>query len=110
MTRYEKESIGILRKLFHVTPPQKLEGVHLNTGGMFWELDGKTDFPAFLNALDYLLSKDSILYFESGAPRGELRAFLGTHSVLEQIHIAVGTIWPRPYYYHILATSEILQL
>ncbi len=100
--------MGILRKIFHVTPPEELEGIHLNTDGMFWELEGKTDFPAVLNALNYLLPKDSILYFEGGAPPVKLRIFLGTHSVPEQIHIAVGTIWPRPDYYHVPATRENL--
>ncbi len=43
---------------------------------------------------------------EDGSPSGQLLDFLNTKSIPEQAHVAVGTLWPRPQYYHVPVTTE----
>jgi len=100
--------MGIVRKLFNATPKEELSGIRLNAEEPFWEIEGETNFPSLLNALKDLLDEDSILYFEGGSPRGELLDFIKNNSIPEQTHIAVGTLWPRPAYYHIPASVNNL--
>ena len=98
--------MGIFGRLFRCTPKEELNGIKLNLDEPFWELTGKTDFPALFRALHEILPENSILYFEGGSPSGQLLDFLNTKSVPEQTHVAVSTIWPRPDYYHVPATAE----
>lgn len=74
----------------------------------FWELDGNTDFPSVLRALVALLPEGSVLYFEDGRPTGRLLEFIESHRIDPQSHVAAGTIWPRPWFYHIPATAANL--
>jgi hypothetical protein len=98
--------MGILGKLFHVTPKKELNGIKLNLNEPFWELEGDTDFAALLSALPEILTENSILYFEGGSPSGPLLDFLHSQSIPEQTHVAIGTIWPRPRCYHVPATAD----
>ena len=100
--------MGLLSRLFHSTPKKELKGIRLNIEQPFWELDGSMDFPSLLRALINLLPEGSILYFEDGHTRGRLLEFIESHRIDEQSHLAVGTLWPRPRYYHIPATAENL--
>ncbi len=98
--------MGLFGRLFRVTPKEELKGIKLNLDEPFWELTGKTGFSALFRALHEIISENSVLYFEGGSPGGELLTFLKTKSIPEQTHVAVGTIWPRPDYYHVPATAE----
>lgn len=100
--------MGWLGRLLGVTPKEDLEGIHLDTRQAFWELDGRTDFPHLLRALDDLLPEESILYFEDGSPGKALLAFLKAHKAPQQTHVAVGTLWPKPACYHVPATRQNL--
>jgi hypothetical protein len=100
--------MGWLRRLFGVTPKEELDGVRLDTSKAFWELTGTTDFPHLFHALADFLPEGSVLYMEGGSPNEQLRGFLSAHAVDELTHVAVGTIWPRPTYYHVPATRENL--
>jgi hypothetical protein len=77
-------------------------------GRPFWEVSGKTDFPALLMALPELLPEECVLYFEGGWPSGELLKFLQEHSVPERAHVAYGTIWPKPSVFHLPATLKTM--
>ena len=100
--------MGWLARLFGATPKEELDGIRLNTREPYWELEGKTDFPLLLRALVDLVPDDSMLYFEGGFPEGKLLDFFNAKAVPEQTHVAVGTIWPRPRYYHVPATAQNL--
>jgi hypothetical protein len=100
--------MGWVHKLLHITPKEELKGISLNLTVPFWKLEGKTDFPSLFRALRDLLPDGCILYFEGGYPRGRLFDFFNAQAVPEQTHVAVGTLWPRPDYYHIPATTENL--
>jgi hypothetical protein len=59
-------------------------------------------------ALDGWLPEGSVLYFESGYPDAEIEAFMAENAIAEQVHIALGTIWPRPRVFHVPGTSEMV--
>jgi len=100
--------MGWLSRLLNPTPQEELNGIQLDTANRHWELDGETRFAALLRALADLLPAGSILYFEDGLHDQALLAFFAEHAIPEQTHIAVGTLWPRPAYYHVPATPENL--
>jgi hypothetical protein len=85
-----------------------MEDIRLDTSRPFWELSGQTDFPSLVTALALLLPKGCVLYFEDGSPTGELAQFLRACAIPKGVHIAHGTIWPRPSVVHVPATSETL--
>ena len=103
--------MGFFARLFNVVPKDEREGICLDTRRPHWKVSRARDLPAFLRALVELLPEDSILSLEDGSPPGQLRQFLDDKAVLEQSHVAMGTVWPRPSVFHVPATAEnLLQL
>ena len=100
--------MGWLAKLFNAVPKEEANGLELDTNHPFWEVSEAEDFPSLFKALINLLPEGSVLYFEGGSPSGELESFFGQNSIGEQAHIAIGTMWPRPDIFHVLATKENL--
>jgi hypothetical protein len=100
--------MGLFAKIFGAVSREEMRGIRLDMTCPFWEVSGKTDFPAFLTALPKLLPAESVLYFEGGAPSGDLLEFLREHGIPERTHVAYGTIWPRPTVFHLPATSETM--
>ena len=98
--------MGIFSRLLSLIPPP--EGIRLDIRGTFWELDGDTNFSALLSALDILLPPGCVLYCEGGSPTGSLLNFLRQHSIPEQVHVARGTIWPKPRAFHVPASQATL--
>lgn len=74
----------------------EMSGFRLDMTHPFWEVSGKTDFSSLLAALPDLLPGECVLFFEGGSPTGELVKFLQEHEIPERLHIAYGTIWPKP--------------
>jgi hypothetical protein len=99
--------VGILAKLFGATSREELKGIVLGQDAA-WEVSTARDFPSLLRALPLLLPNDAILYLEGGSPPQEIKAFLDTRCVPERLHLAMGTIWPRPETFHLPATTENL--
>jgi len=99
--------VGILAKLFGATPREQLKGVSLGRNAR-WEVSPVRDFPLLLEALPRILPQGAILYLEGGTPPKEISAFLNSHCVPEETHLAMGTIWPKPQAFHLPATVENL--
>jgi hypothetical protein len=97
--------MGILAKLFNATPHEQLKGVSLGKNAR-WEVSPTRDFPLLLEALPKILPQGSILYLEGGTPPKEIGAFLDSHCVPEETHLAMGTIWPKPQAFHLPATTH----
>ncbi len=97
----------LLAKLFGATPREQMKGIFLGEQAA-WELSPASDFPSFLRALPTILPPDSILYLEDGNPPKQIKAFLDSHCIPEQSHVAMGTIWPKPHTFHLPATTENL--
>jgi hypothetical protein len=100
--------MGWFRRLFRAVPNEELEGVQMDLTQGYWEVDGPKTFHELLRALQGWLPEGAILYFEGGHPDREIEDFMGEHSVPEPVHLAMGTIWPRPKVYHVPATETAL--
>jgi hypothetical protein len=100
--------MGILARIFGAVPAVERDGARLDVTQPFWEVSGKSDFPSLLAALPDLLSEECILYFEDGSPTGELLEFLRERGIPEKLHIAYGTLWPKPSVFHLPSTTEIV--
>jgi hypothetical protein len=99
--------MGFLAKLFNATPREKLKGVSLGKDA-HWEVSPVRDFPSLLEALPRILPQGAILYLEGGTPPKEISAFLNSHCLPEETHLAMGTIWPKPQVFHLPASAENL--
>lgn len=102
------QAMNWLRKLLCITPKEEVQGITLDISKPYYEIRGKTDFPKLFGALSILLPQDAILYFEGGYYKGKSLAFFQRYAIEEQCHVAVGILWPRPEYFHVPATHEIL--
>lgn len=99
--------MGFLAKLFNATPREQLKGISLGENA-YWEVSPVRDFPSLLEMFPRILPQGAILYLEGGTPPKEISAFLNSHCVPEETHLAIGTIWPKPQAFHLPATSENL--
>ena len=75
--------MGLFRRLIRATPKEELKSIRLDVNQPFWELDGETDFPSFLNALIGFLPGGCTLYFEGGSSDGELLQFMKARQISE---------------------------
>ena len=100
--------MGWLSKVLGSVPKEELDGLRLDLGNLFWDVDGPKTFTAMMTALDGWLPDNSILYFEAGSPAKEITEFMATAAIPEQTHVAYGTIWPRPRVYHVPANHQTL--
>ena len=100
--------MGWLRDRLGMTTKEERDGVHLDSSAPHREIRGPKDFPRLLRALGGWLPDGAVLYFEGGYPDAEIEAFMAAHAVPEPVHIALGTIWPRPRVFHVPATSATL--
>src|SRR2546426_5727859 len=99
--------MGFLAKLFNATPREKLKGVSLGKDAC-WQVSPVRDLPSLLEALPRILPHGAILYLEDGTPPKEISAFLNSHCIPEETHLAMGTVWPKPQTFHLPATTENL--
>lgn len=98
--------MGIISKIFGAVSKQEMDGAHIDLNQPFWEVEGETDFPKLFSALEMIVPENSVLYFEGGSQNKLLIEFFDKHAIPEQLHMAFGTIWPRPDVYHIPTTQE----
>src|SRR5687767_15263108 len=68
--------------------------------GPAWSVTSVEDAPGFFRALPELLPETCILYLEDVCSRDGV-ALASRHAVAPHLRIALGTIWPRPNYFHI---------
>jgi len=101
--------MGWLRDRLGLTTKAERHGVQLDASAPHREILGPRDFPRLLRALDGWLPEGSILYFEGGSPDAEIEAFMAAHAVPESVHLALGTIWPKPRVFHVPAVSATLK-
>jgi hypothetical protein len=101
--------MGWLAKIFNAVSKDEQKGIHLDTTQPFWELEGKTNFPTLFHSLTNILPSNSILYFEGGSNNDNFKNFFTEHTIPEQLHLSIGTIWPRPKIFHIPATPQNLK-
>ena len=88
----------------------KLEprGLRLDPSSPCRQIEGPRTFEQLFRALDGWLPEGSVLYFEGGSPDAEIESFMAENAIPEQVHIALGTLWPRPLVFHVPGTSPVL--
>ena len=73
-----------------------------------YRIDGEVPLGDFFSAIRGLLPQDTTLYLEGGRFEPSLADFIDATSVPERLHIAYGTISPRPHTWHLPATDDVL--
>ena len=74
-----------------------------------WEISSPKDYPSFLRSLNILIPSNATLYIEDGSdPPDELKSYIEAKCLHDKPIIPMGTIWPKPTYYHIPATENTL--
>ena len=100
--------MGWLARLLGAVPREERDGIGLDCSVSHWQLDGTRCAETFLTALRGWLPDGAMLYFEGGSPDDEIRAFMARHAVPERVHVAMGTIWPRPSVFHVPVSDAVL--
>ena len=102
--------MSLLAKIFGAVPKEERTGISMGDA-VGWEVSGikSKSLPEFLRPLPTVLPEHSILYLE-GTSRSarEVIAFLESHAASETSKVALGTIWPRPKFFHVPVTPEIM--
>jgi len=100
--------MSFIAKIFGAVSKEERKGILMGLVDA-WEISGVKgkSFPDFLRALPNLLPEDSILYLEGTSARDAI-AFLQKNAAKEICKVAIGTIWPRPQFFHIRISSETM--
>jgi hypothetical protein len=98
--------MGILARLFRWIPADR-SGIRLEEQDS-WEVTPTKDVERFLRALPLLAPEGAVAYFE-GTGEPHVAEYLRAVSVLPRLHVAVGTIWPRPDCYHVPITVQSME-
>jgi len=103
--------MGFIAKIFNSVLKNKAKENPFDLWGKdCWELTRPKDFPALFHGFIEFLPENSILRFELGSPRGELKEFFLFNSIPEKIPIPKGTIWPKSQVFHVPATNDNLRI
>jgi hypothetical protein len=97
--------MSILAKILSMIP--KPDGISMGIDVPFWEVDGiqGESFPDFIRALPDLFPPGAILYLEdTSSPK--VIDFLSERATKEISKVAIGTIWPKPRFFHVPVTNE----
>jgi hypothetical protein len=96
-----------LSKILGYVSREERDGISLDKKPA-WEISPPKNFPSFLRALLELVPEESILYIEGNAPE-ETENYLKERKTEDTFKIAMGTIWPRPEYFHMKITKENIE-
>jgi hypothetical protein len=97
--------VNMITNLFRVVREPENSGVSMGPGPT-WEIGRVEDAPAFFRALADLLPEGSILYLEDTCSK-EGVTLLTRLAVNPQLRLVLGTIWPRPNFFHIPFNSAV---
>jgi hypothetical protein len=91
--------MGVIARLLGIVPKAERDGIRFDDAER-WCVSPTRDVQRFLRALPMLVPEGSLAYFED---TGEVHVakYLGEISVPPQVQVALGTIWPKPDYYHV---------
>jgi len=98
--------LSFLSRLLGYATKQEAAGATLGKGER-WVIAPPRDAAATLRALPILFPGGAFAYFE-GTTNAAFAAWLSAHSVASPLKVALGTIWPRPDFYHVPLGPELL--
>ena len=90
---------------------KKYPWILLDNAAPHWELKcPKQDLSIFLIELKHLVPEGSVLYLEGGSalPK-DLKTFLEQNTIRDKPKIPMGTLWPKPIYFHIQITNNTIR-
>jgi hypothetical protein len=99
--------LRILSKILGIVPPEERKGIHLENWPR-WKVQPVRDTTLFLQALSGLIPSDSVLYLEGGSAPPRVRTYLEERAAKDTCKVELGTIWPRPSQFHMVATRDNL--
>ena len=73
-----------------------------------WYVSPTRDVKRFLRALPLLAPEGAVAYFEDTA-ESHVAEYLRQVAITPLSEVAVGTIWPRPDFYHVPVTGESME-
>ena len=76
--------------------------------GPAWEVSAPKDIPGFIRAISILID-DSCMYLETSSSPKDIAKVLKEISILPQLDVARGTIWPKPVSYHVQASPKNIE-
>jgi hypothetical protein len=100
--------MGFIARFLGVVTKQERRGIRLDEAEP-WRVSPTKDVERFVRALPLLVPEGSIAYFE-GTGESHVANYLAHVSLpAAQIQVAIGTIWPRPDYYHVPVSQESME-
>jgi hypothetical protein len=97
--RSPDKTMGIFSRLFGGASAADRVSIRLDEPDP-WEVTGTRDVERFLRTLPLLTPAGAFVYFE-GTGEPHVAEYLRSISVPAPVHVACGTIWPRPDRYHV---------
>ena len=98
----------ILSKIFKCVSEDESKGISLRKGPC-WEVSRIRDSSAFFRALSDLIPSNSILFIEGTSTSKDIQRYLEARKPDKITKVSLGTVWPRPNCFHMLATPENLE-
>ena len=93
-----------LFRLLGYVPSEERRGIRLESS-RFWKVTSVRDAEVFLKSLPLLMPEGSVLYLED-LLESEVRDFVEARPAPNPVKVALGTIWPRPHWYHMPLTQK----
>jgi hypothetical protein len=97
---------SFIAKTLGAVPKEEREGISMGFVAA-WEVSVVKNLSDFLRGLPNLLPEGSILYLEGTEARDAI-TFLKRNSAKQTCKVAIGTIWPRPQFFHILISTATM--
>lgn len=98
--------MGFWSRLIGYATKEEAAGIRMEDNDP-WVITPPRDPANVLRCLPILFPSGGFVYFEDLVEK-QFEYWLTGHSVPAPIKIAYGTIWPKPTYYHIPLTKELL--
>ena len=90
-----------IRRRLNIVPSGERQGISLDRSGMCWSVQaGDEHVPVMLRCFAALFPPDALLYVEGTSITRTLREFLHSRRAEQVTPVRVGTLWPRPYRFH----------
>lgn len=99
--------MSFLSKIFGYAAIEERKGISLGDVPA-WEISPPGDPEKFVRALHVLFPMTATIYLEGTSNSRDIIAFFSSRQVAKSIKVALGTILPKPSYYHMPATLENL--
>jgi hypothetical protein len=98
--------MSFLSRLLGYATKGDLAGASLQ--GERWVIPSTEDGGVFLRSLPILFAADSLAYFE-GIEEESFKDWLASHAIAPPLKIAMGTIWPKPDFYHVPLRPALME-